>query len=49
MNDTENSSNSGNLAHLQQEHNRLAVLCRLLIIERLDTLDEINADDSKNS
>ncbi|CAH8875705.1 unnamed protein product [Trichobilharzia szidati] len=49
LNDTENSSNSGNLAHLQQEHNRLAVLCRLLIIERLDTLDEINADDSKNS
>ncbi|CAH8631415.1 unnamed protein product [Heterobilharzia americana] len=46
--DGETASNPGNLEHLQQEHNRLAVLCRLLIIERLDTLDEMDTNDKQN-
>ncbi|KAH8866705.1 MKL/myocardin-like protein [Schistosoma japonicum] len=47
LNDHGESSFPGNLQYLQQEHNRLAVLCRLLIIERLDTLDEIDSSDTR--
>ncbi|KAK4474554.1 hypothetical protein MN116_001698 [Schistosoma mekongi] len=46
LNDHGESSFPGNLEYLKQEHNRLAVLCRLLIIERLDTLDEIDSSDT---
>ncbi|XP_018654783.1 myocardin-related transcription factor [Schistosoma mansoni] len=46
-NDPETLSVPANLEYLQQEHNRLAVLCRLLIIERLDTLDEISANGTR--
>ncbi|CAH8580376.1 unnamed protein product [Schistosoma turkestanicum] len=45
--DSEALSIPGNLEYLQQEHNRLAVLCRLLIIERLDTLDEISTNGNQ--
>ncbi|CAH8653346.1 unnamed protein product [Schistosoma curassoni] len=47
LNESETLSAPANLEYLQQEHNRLAVLCRLLIIERLDTLDEISANGTR--
>ncbi|CAH8654482.1 unnamed protein product [Schistosoma margrebowiei] len=46
-NESETLSAPANLEYLQQEHNRLAVLCRLLIIERLDTLDEMSANGTR--
>lgn len=34
------------LSNFQQEHDRLSVLCRLLIIERLDALDEMESNQN---
>ncbi|OON22167.1 RPEL repeat protein, partial [Opisthorchis viverrini] len=37
----ESDERSGRLQALMQEHEQLAVLCRLLVIERIDALDEM--------